>query len=186
MNQVGELIQESIEAMEIGASEKAFAAACAALKTTLKKSLGTEDLNNGDYFNFVKRHWRLLAFMGLPRALPIPLEVDYKLKGILHGFNISGAEELALHLVRQTAMMGRTPPQFKFHSGARFEISGNQVLVPATLIGGVVGLVILQPANRGETVPDKFWINISDFKMFVSEFWGRIDLAERIADFYNA
>ncbi len=185
MNQVGELIQKAIEAMENGATAAAFAAACAAVTATLKKSLETDVLSGGDYQKFVKQHWKLLTFMGLPRALPMPLEVDYKLKTIVHGFNLSGAEEMILHLVRQTAVMNRTPAQFTFHAGATFEIRGNQIFVPATLIGGLVGIVIFQPANRDQSVPDKFWINISDFKMFVSEFWGRIDLAERIMNFYT-
>lgn len=185
MNKVGELIQETIEAMESGALEAAFATTCAAVAATLKKSPATDELSSGDYRDFIKRHWRLLAFMGLPRALPMPLEVDYKLKRIIPGFNISGAEALILHLVHQTAASGRTPAQFKFHAGATFEIRGNQIFIPATLVGGLLGIVIFQPANRDQSVPNKFWINISDFKMFVSEFWGRIDLAERIMNFYT-
>ncbi|MCY7347232.1 MAG: hypothetical protein LH614_13545, partial [Pyrinomonadaceae bacterium] len=78
MNKVGELIQETIEAMESGALEAAFATTCAAVAATLKKSPATDELSSGDYRDFIKRHWRLLAFMGLPRALPMPLEVDYK------------------------------------------------------------------------------------------------------------
>lgn len=184
MNQVGELIQETIEAMEGGATETAFAFACAALDATLKKSLETDVLSGGDYQKFIKRHWQLLAFMGLPRALPMPLNVDFRLKTLVHGFHINGAEEMILHLVRQTAAMSRTPAQFKFHTGNVFESRGNQIFIPATLIGGLVGIVIFQPANKNQSVPDKYWINVSDFKMFVSEFWGRIDLAERIMNFY--
>lgn len=187
MKQVGELIREAIEAMELGASENAFAAACAALKATLGKSSAAANgaPNGGDYHDFVRQNWRLLAFMGLPRALPLPLDVNHKLAGIVHGFNISGAEQLVVHLIRQTAQMNRPPAQFRFHTGGQFEIRNNLIYVPDALIGGVVGIVILQPANRDQTVPDQFWINISDFKMFVSEFWGRIDLAERILNLYN-
>jgi hypothetical protein len=184
MNQVGELVREAIEAMESGATESAFALSCAAVEATLRKALETEDLSASDYQKFIKQHWRLLAFTGLPRALPMPLEVDFKMKTIVHGFNLNGAEELILHLVRQTAVMGRLPAQFKFHAGAAFEIRGQQIFVPASLIGGLVGIVIFQPINKGETVPERYWINVSDFKMFISEFWGRIDLAERVMDFY--
>lgn len=182
MNQVGELIQESIEELGNGAFEAAFVAACVAVKATLQKSLESEALSGGDYQNFVKQHWRLLAFAGLPRALPMAREIDGQLKKILHGFNVSGAEETVLHLIRQTARMHRTPVQFKFHSNNIFESRGNQIWVPKSLIGGLISVVIVQPVNKGESVPDSFWINVSDFKMFVSEFWGRIDLAERIMD----
>lgn len=180
MNRVGELIQQSIEELGSGAPETAFATVCAAVKLTLEKSLETEDLSGGDYRNFVRQHWRLLTFTGLPRALPMPLAVDYKLKTLLHGFNISGAEQLILHLIRQTAQMNRTPVQFKFHTGNALEPRGSQIYIPKSLISGLIGIVIFQPVNKDENVPDEFWINVSDFKMFVSEFWGRIDLAERI------
>lgn len=184
MNQVGELIRETIEAMETGGSDMAFASACAALKITLQKALEKDDLASGDYHHFVKQNWRLISFMGLPRALPMPPDVDAQLKLIVHGFNINGAEELILHLVRQTAQTGRTPAQFKFYSGATFEIRASQVFIPSSVIGAIIGIVIFQAVNKNETVPDRYWINISDFKMFISEFWGRLDLAERIMNFY--
>lgn len=185
MKQVGELVQETIEEVECGATESAFALTCAAVEETLKKTLETDALSGGDYQKFIRQHWQLLAFMGLPSALPMPLDVDFKLKTICHGFHINGAEELVLHLVRQTAAMKRLPHQFKFDSGNFFAVRGQQIVIPATLIGALIGIVIFQPANKNEKVPDKYWINISDFKMFISEFWGRIDLAERIMNFYQ-
>ena len=184
MNQVGELMREAIEAMENGATEAAFAATCAAVAETLKKSLETDDLSRANYQEFIKQHWRLLCFMGLPHALPLPLAVEFNLTKFVHGFTLRSAEDLILHVIRQTALMGKLPPQFKFHPGATFEVGNNQILVPAALVGGLVGIVIFQPVNKGESVPDKYWLNVSDFKMFISEFWGRIDLAERVMSFY--
>lgn len=184
MKQVGELMQEAIEALENGATDQAFAGTCAALAETLKKSLAKEDLTGSDYQNFIKHHWRLLTFMGLPHALPMPLAVEFNLMKLVRGSSLRSAEELILHLIRQTVASGKLPPQFKFHPGNTFEVGSDQILIPATLAGGLVGIVIFQPVNKGETIPDKYWLNISDFKMFVSELWGRIDLAERVMSFY--
>lgn len=185
MKKVGEAVRETIEAMEAGAMEAAFAAACAAIETTLEKSLATEDLTGGDYQNFVKENWRLISFMGLPQALPLPPNIEFALTRLVHGFNLRTAEELIIHLIQQTAKMQRTPVQFKFHYGAAFELKTEKIHVPASLISGLVGIVIFHPANAGESVPDKYWLNISDFKMFISELWGRMDLAIRIMDFYQ-
>ena len=184
MKQVGELMRESIEALENGATDAAFASACAAVGETLRKSLETEDLNGTDYQKFIKQHWRLLCFMGLPHALPLPNAVEFNLIKLIHGFTLRNAEDLILHIIRQTALMGKLPPQFRFHSGNTFEVVNNQILVPAALVGSVIGIVIFQPVNKDEAVPDKYWLNVSDFKMFISEFWGRIDLAERVMNFY--
>lgn len=180
MKQIGELVHEAIDAMGGGRNEAAFAAMSAAVMETLKKTLETDALSNHDYQTFIKQHWRLLAFMGLPRSLPMSREVDSEMKKIVHGFHLNGAEELTVHLVRQTAAMGMPPPQFKFHPAPMFEIKDKQIFIPRTLIGGLIGIVIFQPANKNESVPDNYWINVSDFKMFISELWGRMDLAERI------
>lgn len=185
MKRVGELIERIIEAMDDGATDRAFALTCEAVAATLLKSLETDALSGGDYQKFIKQHWQLLSFTGLPAALPLPLAVDYKVKAVCHGFRISGAEELVTYLVRQTAQMGKLPAQFVFHQSAQFDVRGNQILVPIGLIAGLVGIVIFQPANKDETVSEKYWINVADFKMFISEFWGRIDLAERIRLFYQ-
>lgn len=185
MKSVGESVLETIEAMEVGTLETAFAAACAAVETTLKKSLATENLSNGDYHNFIKQNWRLLIFMGLPQALPMPLKVEFGLTKLVHGINLKSAEETVLYMIRQTAQMGRLPIHFKFHHGGAFELENDKIAVPATLIGGLVGIVILNPANVGESVPDRYWMNISDFKMFISELWGRMDLGIRIMNFYG-
>ncbi|MDQ2746643.1 MAG: hypothetical protein M3T96_05225 [Acidobacteriota bacterium] len=184
MNEVGELIREAIEDLEGGATERAFAKTCEALTETLKKSLETKDLNDIEYQKFIKQHWRLLIFTGLPRALPLTSVIEFNLTKLVHGFNLRSAEDLILHLVRRTALTGKLPPPFRFHAGASFEIAGTQILVPATLGGGLLGIVIFQPVNKNESVPDKYWLNISDFKMFISELWGRIDLAERVVNFY--
>lgn len=189
MRKVGELVRETIESMEIGSFDVAFAATCAGIETTLKKSLEKENLNNGDYLNFIKKYWDLIIFMGLPKALPMPLNVEFGLTKLVHGFNLKTVEDVVQHLVRQTAMMGRLPVQFKFHHGTVFELSGDKILVPVTLVGGLIGIVIMHPANaegESESVPDKYWMNVSDFKMFISEFWGRMDLGVRVMNFYKS
>jgi hypothetical protein len=184
MSQVSELIQKTLEDLDNRAMESAFARSCAAIEATLKKTLETEELSRGDYQNFINGNWRLIAFMGMPRALPMPPDVNAKLQTDIHGFNIRSADELILHLVMQTARMGRLPVQFKLHHNFVFESRDNHIYIPTSLINGLLGLVIFQPANKDETVGEKYWISIADFKMFVSELWGRMDLAERIMSFY--
>lgn len=180
METIGESIQKSLAALESGEFENSFAAACAALKLTLEKSLETDALSNGDYQDFVGRNWRMLVSAGFPKALPLPSEVNRQLKTAIYGFSISSADQLVVHLVRQTAAMNRTPVQFKFHRNTVFESRGNQIYIPQTLVGALINTVIFHSANKDESIDEKFWISLFDFKMFVSELWGRDDLAERI------
>ncbi len=182
---VGQNVQEAIDYCKRGLLEKAFVAACSALSETIINSTGKSELSDNDLKVFVKSNWHLIAFMGLPRALPLPMSLAFELKRVVPQFNVHhGAEEIIVLIIRQTLAAARLPAEFAFGSDGSFEVKNNKLLLPNSLIGGLLGVIIVQPVNKNETIPDQYWINISDFKMFVSEFWGRIDLAERIVDFY--
>jgi hypothetical protein len=180
MKTVGELVQEAIDFMNAGSYEAAFAPTCAAINETAKKTFETEN-----YQRFIRENWQLISFMGLPRALPLPLNIPFALKRIVPSFNSHhGAKEIIFHLVQQTLATGKMPAQFAFAATDVFEIKRNKLQIPLSLLGGLLGVVIVQPVNREEIIDDKYWMNIADFKMFISELWGRIDLAQRIMKFY--
>lgn len=180
MKTTGELIREAIDLMNGGALEAAFVPMSAAIGETAKKTFETEN-----YQKFIKENWHLISFMALPRALPLPLNVPFGVKRIVPTFNSQhGAEEIILYAVRQTQATGRMPAGFGFNISDTFEIKQNKLLLPRSLLAGLLGVVIVQPANKNETIPDEYWMNIADFKMFISELWGRIDLAERIRKFH--
>ena len=182
---ISEHLEQAIDATDRGLNSIAFVSTCAAITETLKKKTGKELLSEDDYADFIKAIPELFAFMCLPRAYPLALNVPFGVKRIDPKFNIHhGAEEIVLLVLRKTIALGRVPEEFAFHSGGAFEINDGKLLMPHTLVGGLLGLVVVDPVNQDETGGEKYWINISDFKMFVSELWGRIDLAERVRKFY--
>lgn len=182
---IGQNLQEAIDCFERGLFEMSFVAVCTAVAETVKKSQEKSELSENDLKGFIKSNWHLIAFTGLPRALPLPLSFPFALKRIVPQFNVHhGAEEIIVLIIRQTLAAGRLPAEVAFTSNGSFEVKNGKLLLPNTLIGGLLAVTIVQPINKNETIPDKYWINISDFKMFVSELWGRIDLAERIVNFY--
>jgi hypothetical protein len=89
-----------------------------------------------------------------------------------------------VHLVSQTLRLGHIPDGFGFTRGNDIEMKNNVLLIPVTLISGLLAFSVVHPSNADEEVPEKYWISIGDFKMFISEFWGRMDLAERIRKLY--
>lgn len=182
---IGEYIQEAIDFMDRGLFPLAFASACAAVSETLKKSSEKDVLSEDDFRRFIKENWELISFMCIPRALPLPLNVPFGVKRIEPKFNVHhGADEIILLVINKTLALGRLPDEFAFHAEGGFEIKENKLQIPHTLVGGLLGLAVVHPINKDESISDKYWINISDFKMFVSELWGRIDLAVRIRKFY--
>ncbi len=182
---IGEHIQEAIDYTDRGLLPLAFVATCTAVSETLKKANEKDVITEDDFRHFIKENWELVSFMCLPRALPLPLNVPFGVKRIEPKFNIHhGADEIVLLVINKTLDMGRLPDEFVFHSEGGFEIIKGKLHIPHTLVGGLLGISVVHPINKDESIADKYWINIADFKMFVSELWGRIDLAVRIRKFY--
>jgi hypothetical protein len=185
MMTVGEYVQEAVDFMNSGSYHLAVLPTARAIDATLGKALEKDVASEDDFKRYIKENWPLITFMGMPRALPLPLNVPFALKRIVPTFNVlHGAEEIVLLALRQTLLTGLFPREFAFNSKGEFAVKNGRMLLPIGLVSGLLGSVIFHPANREETIGDKYWISVSDFKMFISEFWGRQDLAERIMKFY--
>jgi len=185
METVGEYVQEAVDFMNSGSYLRAVAPTARAIDATIRKYLGKDTLSENDFTRFLKENWQLITFMGMPRALPLPLNIPFGLKRIYPSFNVlHGAEEIILLVIRESLKFGRIPAEFAFNSAGRFELKDGKLLLPPGLVNGLLGSVIFHPVNKDETIGEKYWMNISDFKMFISELWGRQDLAERIMKFY--
>ena len=186
MQTVGQLVQETIDCMNSGFKTRAVTPAAHAIELTLQKSLARENLSEDNYKKFLKENWQLIVFMGMPRALPLPLNVPFGVKRNFPAFNVHhGAEEIVALILHETLRSGRMPAAFAFNSNGKFEMKDGKLHLPPGMVNGLLGSVIFHPVNREETIGEKYWMSISDFKMFVSELWGRRDLAERIMKFYK-
>jgi hypothetical protein len=113
------------------------------------------------------------------------MNIPFGLKRIIPTFNsLHGAPEIISLVVNRTLQLEMMPAEFGFNSAGEFEIKDDKMLLPIGLICGLLGSVIFHPSNADETIGDQYWISISDFKWFVSELFGRQDLADRIMKFY--
>lgn len=185
MNTVGEYVGEAVDFMTSGADRQAVLPCALAIEATVRKILGKDAPSEDDFKRFLKENWELITFMGMPRALPLPMNVPFGLKRIVPSFNVyHGAEEIIFLVLRETLVSKIMPAEFAFNSVSKFEVADGKLLLPRGLVNGLLGSVIFHPANKDEKIGEKYWMNISDFKMFISELWGRQDLAERIRKFY--
>ncbi|HKX83734.1 MAG TPA: hypothetical protein VJL58_05925 [Pyrinomonadaceae bacterium] len=179
-------MQEAIDFINSGSHERAFVPTAMAIEATAKKAYQIASVSDSDFDRFFTENWQLIAFMGMPRALPLPMNIPYGLKRLVPSFDIHcGAKEIVSLAVTLTLRSGRMPAEFAFNSAGKFELKGGNLLLPSGSVCGLLGSVIFHTSNKDESIGDHYWINISDFKMFVSELFGRRDLADRILRFYR-
>lgn len=185
MKTVGELVQNAMDLADRGFYEQAFVPAAAAIFETARKAFEKDELSGDDYKRFLKENWHLISFMGMGNALPLPANIPFGFKRIVPEFNVHhGAEEIVFYVINKTLMFNKLPDAIALNNKGIFEIKDNRLLLPKAVVSGLLGSVIFHPSNKDEIIGDKYWMSIADFKMFVSELWGRDDLAERIMKFY--
>ncbi len=180
METVSELVQEAIDYIEKGLFEQAFLPACKAFEATARKV--SADVN---FKKIVDENWWLISFMSFPNAASLYLKIPIIIKEISPNPRTYSLKEIVTFVLTYTLRSGKLPTIIKPSANTNFEKQGGKLLIPNSLTFGLLGFAIFNPVNKNEIISDKYWLNVSSFKMFVSEFFGRIDLAERIVKFYR-
>lgn len=187
METVGESVREAIDLMENGRYQKAFGHTCRAVASTVQKQLDLHDAPSlVDYKQFIGENEELVRFICFPSVNSNYLETRFTIREIsLNPHRDYTIKEVIVFFLTYGLKHGRLPADIMFSGKNNFEKRDGKLLVPHTLVSGLLALVVVHPVNSDQAIPDEYWINISDFKMFVSELWGRIDIAERIRKFYR-
>jgi len=180
MKTVSEFVQEAIDFTDRGLFEAALKPTCAAFELTARKV--SSDVN---YKKIVDENWWLISFVGFPHLTLPYLELPIVIKEISLNPRNHGLKEIVTFVLVHTLRNREMPASIGLNSEGKFNKQDGKLLIPNNLVFGLLGYVIFNPVNKDEVISDKYWFNVSSFKMFVAEFFGRIDLAERIVKFYQ-
>jgi hypothetical protein len=185
MKTIGQLVEETLDYTDRGLLEVAFLPACEALRQTADAVYADQKSAEPEFQRFIRENWRLISFMGIPRRDAIPPNLPFGLRRAIPSFNIPNIyEEIVIYAVRQTLATHRIPLEIGFNNFGT-DVENEKLLLPKSLLFAILGSVVFNPVNKDETLADKYWLNIWDFKMFISELWGRQDLAERVIRLYR-
>lgn len=182
---IGKLVGESLDWIDRGNHEAAFAPACAAFIETVKRVYEKDEVDDFHVKKYLQENWAAFTF-GMQKAIPMPLNVPFGIKRIFPEFNsLFGIEETIVFLTLKTLLMGKLPDRCEVNFSGVFEIKEEKLFIPDGMVFGLLSLVIFDPVNKDEIISPKSWFNISGFQMFVTELWGRKDLLDRIISYFT-
>jgi hypothetical protein len=185
MTTLGNLIEQTIEYGDRGLFELAFVPACETVRQTAEKLYQGEENAEPAFQRFLRENWRIISLLAITRDLQIPADIPLVVRQAIPGNAIvNSSEELVIYAVRQTLAMNRMPLALGFINRGGTVVEGEKLLLPKSLIFAMLAAVIVNPINKDETITDKYWLNMWDFKMFISELWGRDDILRRIIELY--
>jgi hypothetical protein len=185
MSTVGQLVRETIDLTDRGLHQQAFYPAVQAIKATLEKASNGAVFSDQDLKNFLNDSWQIISMIGMPQSPQLPPDLSSLMRQNAQFFVVERSiAETVFYIIRQTILIGGLPLEFAVNTNPNFEFKVGKLFLPVGLVNGLLGSVIFHPANSDEQIEDKYWFNFAGFKMFISEFWGRRDLAERIIKFH--
>jgi hypothetical protein len=185
MATLGKLIEQTIEYGDRGLFELAFVPACEAIRLTADRLYQGEEIAEPSFQRFLRENWRIISLLAITRDLQIPADIPLPVRQSVPGnLMADSAEQLVIYSVRQTLVMKRMPISLGFVKRGGMVVNDEKLLMPKSLIFAMLASVIVNPINKDESVGDKYWLNMWDFKMFISELWGRSDLLDRMMELY--
>jgi hypothetical protein len=185
MTTLGKLIEQIVEYGDRGLFELAFVPACEALRLTADNLYQDEKIAEPSFQRFLRENWRIISLLAITRDLQIPADIPLAVRQSIPGnLMADSAEKLVIYAVRQALAMKRMPISLGFVKRGGMIVDGEKLLIPKSLIFAMLAVVIVNPINKYQSVGDKYWLNMWDFKMFISELWGRDDLVKRMINLY--
>ena len=185
---IGDRVKEAIDYMDQRKVEYALTPACIAIDMTSQKYFSKNRSAAKDYKNFLRDYLWLITYIGLPGIVSNGLKVRFShpdVKSDSEGF--CTIEEIIYHVVR-CGLVHSSGVDSKIIWNTNISIgtddAGN-LHISNKLIWGLLGVVIFCEVNNDEKIDDMYWLSVADFKNFICDLWGRIDIPKKIIKMYG-
>ena len=174
---VGRCIERAIDSYKRGDFEDAFIQASIAVASTSEKEYPKERFDNVKYKNFIRENIALITKVVGNVILRKGISLKYshpKLKKSQDGtYTI---EEILYHIVRCCLIHeGGLPPNLSITDENCFKAEGDKspLVLPATLVFGMVVAVAVSPENAVETISPNYRIHIEGQDRSLSDLLGK-------------
>ena len=172
---VAKLIAEAITKLEAGDPEGALIQVCIAADATAKREYPKIPKNHVRYKSFLHDNLALIGGVAIGVWAKSHFRLKYQHKDLKTGpSGCCDLEDLLYHVVRCCLLHeGEVPKNMRFvpERVIRQGLAGELVL-PYSLVIGLLLAVVGSPANAAETIPARFHINVDGRIIQINELWG--------------
>lgn len=178
---VGNSVRKSIDDWQVGENDSAMLHACNAIDGTAKK-VHSKIGSNARFTKLLRDNYSILGPMGMPGIdlveTRFPVSVEHPkapggkpdLADVIYGIHRCShghGDELpgGFELIQDAAGPAR-------HT--RIEVVKGAIRLSDRIIFGLIAVAVLSPMNKGQTVPDGYFLTFgASEKLIINEWWGR-------------
>ncbi|MEH1941443.1 MAG: hypothetical protein V7L01_14665 [Nostoc sp.] len=185
---IAKRVKSAIDHWEKGEIELALTDACIAVDATSIRYYQLPKSSWKEYQRFLKEFMWLITYSGLPGLMSQNVEIPrgkLSLPGVI-GDTVS-VEQLIYYVLRCDLVHGNSiDSNLVFSNHVTLGNDGDKLLISSNIVWGILHSVIFNPANANEKIGEEFyWTSITDFKMFIDDYWGKIHIPKKIIQFYT-
>jgi hypothetical protein len=173
---IAKRVEEALAKFQAGDTEGALIPASIAVAATAAKEFPRK-YDRDEYKDFVSANLALITKVAFGAgAITKSLRVKYDHPDLIPGDDgLCSIEQVLYHVVRCGLVHEATlPSTLRFKEGRAITVEGGTVLVlPSTLVLGLVLAVVASPVNAGETLVSQFEVTLGDKTALINDLWGR-------------
>lgn len=171
---IGKRICKALEELQNDDPEAALFQVCSAVEATAKAEVGGG--GGSTYKTFIHENLGLItkAAFGV-KILNLNLKFRHpQIKPSADG--TCSIEQVLYHAVRCGLYHeAQYPSDISFSADQYIKVDGDTLVLPVSLVLGLVVAVVTSPANDGESTESPFLLNMGPFPIPLSQLWGRRD-----------
>ena len=180
---IGKRVFEAVEKVQDGDPEGALIPVSIAIDATSRKQYGNrgrrDKKGKSRYKQFIHEYFPVITRVAFGGSAIGQLRVKYYHPEIKNEQDPDGfcSAEAIFYCVIRCGLLHEAclPASLKFEEGNSITVQDGLLVLPASLIVGLVMAVVVCPANADESLPSECSLNIGGSDYPLSNFWGKKD-----------
>ncbi|MEJ1296898.1 MAG: hypothetical protein RPU34_07195 [Candidatus Sedimenticola sp. (ex Thyasira tokunagai)] len=187
MATIGERVKYAIDHMGRNEIYAALEHACNAVDVTSQRRFESTKSGRKIFKDLIEEYHWLVEFMSIGG-----INLD---ETVFENFPITEAVkkpiekpkfyDLMYHVVRCGLIHSDSLEKgFSFHKENTILLADREITFPASVVWGLLAIVVFCPENREEETAPGYWIGFHENRLVINDFWGNEDIARHLAGRY--
>ena len=169
---IAKRVAEAVEKMAQNDTEGALLPISAAVDATATKHFNRRGRKS--YKDFIHENLSLITKVAFgPSIMNINIKYDHPdLETGPDG--LCTIQDILYHVVRcGLTHSAKLPSTLKFVDENKFQVDNDLLVLPASLVFGLIAAVVVCPENADQTIPDNYVLNVRGFQIKLNDLWGK-------------
>lgn len=169
---IGKRVAEAVDKMAQNDAEGALLPISSAVDATATKHFDRGGRKS--YKGFIHENLGLITKVGLGPSI-MNINLKYYHPDLETGPDgLCTIQDILYHVVRcGLAHSAEFPSTLRFVNENKFQVENDLLVLPASLIHGLIAAVVVCPENADQMIPDNYELNVRGFHIKLNDLWGK-------------